>query len=172
MMTKRKKKVKKSLVHKSILNVLGFDDDLLVKAKYISRKKVGDKWVYDYGDKKDSGKGKGGFKSETDLNKMSELEVSKYSNDLRMKRNKLSSANKEGKKELQTQIDLTDKIRAEKKAEGKDNVEGYTKSKRSAHSNISKEQAEHHAEIGRKLDKKVKVVKNSNNKYDLWIDKP
>lgn len=55
---KEEKGKKKSLVHKSILNDLGFNDDLLVKAKYISRKKVGGKWVYDYGDKKDSGKGK------------------------------------------------------------------------------------------------------------------
>jgi len=92
---------------------MGIDDDLLEKAKYTKREKKGGKWIYTYAE---TGKGGGrNFKSEADLNKMSELEVSKYSNDLRMKRNSLAG---EAKKEIQVQIDLTDKIRAEKKTSG------------------------------------------------------
>lgn len=67
------------------------------------------------------GKSSGKYKSKEELGKMSELDVSKYSNKLREKRNK---AKGEAKKELQTQIDLTDTFRSfGEKKEGVDKKE-------------------------------------------------
>jgi hypothetical protein len=60
-------------------------------------------------EKKDGGEKNSPYKSKDELSKMSELEVSKYSNNLRIKRN---SAMGEVKKEIQKQIDLADSFRS------------------------------------------------------------
>lgn len=138
MKTGRKKKVKKSLANKSILNELGFSDDLLVKAKYISRKKVGDKWVYDYGkkdskggkkaepEKKESGKGKVieySEKVETEYNNKYNSELKKVAGDKKVtNENRMSAAEKVygGKVFINTESGVKFTIEVDKQAKGED----------------------------------------------------